>query len=690
MEGKPVAYFEVRLAGGDVNETQETIQIAGNEQFYLGRNSTLCRHHWLDPTISNKHLRIHCVLYEQDPVAGIPPFVYATDLSINGTHLKKSNAASADSQDYGILMGRRHGAFLLDHGDELRLSDFVTLVYNSREKIEQKEASITPLQLKETTLFGSRYLVTERVLGVGGYGKVMVGVHQATKRQLACKVIDVAHLSLLLSQSTVRLSTGEHRTAKKKRWPSRLAKYFREFDIPKDLDHPNIIAIEKVFWSTSTIYIFQELVTGGDLFSYIEYKGGKLRDIEAAVVVRQILKGIEYLHRNDIVHRDLKPDNILMTSLDDGARVVITDFGNARFLPKPQSLGNHPESLKHRMFSMAGTLEFTAPEIHKVNPTMPQEQGYSKSVDMWSIGSITAALLTGDVIFTDRGHPSYEANPKGVILSLARKCDLSRLDDEYDLAWAVVGSRPKDFIKRLLVLREENRLTATEALAHSWFSNECHAAEFEALYSRAVRDWQPRRKVFQLVEQIMDRSTAGALNDIISQDAVSRVFTPSQKTTASQGNYETPRHLAAGWRRNSPLLAITEEHEGASFDGPASLMQQSVRRSSTRQDAIGNSMDKLRLEPENQDMYEMDESDYEYYGLDQDPELDQDAQLSREATADHDAQARTPPQADTDSIVYETPVRTARKHFRSPVREIPSYASLVGEQKRRKISKEAR
>jgi len=66
-----------------------------------------------------------------------------------------------------------------------------------------------------------------------------------------------------------------------------------------------------------------------------------------------VLQALEFLHARDIVHRDLKPDNILMTSLSDGARVVLTDFGNARHIPLAEG--------KQRMFSMVGTLEYAAP-----------------------------------------------------------------------------------------------------------------------------------------------------------------------------------------------------------------------------------------------------------------------------------------------------------------------------------------
>src|SRR5271156_2967142 len=78
-------------------------------------------------------------------------------------------------------------------------------------------------------------------------------------------------------------------------------------------------------------YIFQDLVTAGDLFSYIDSKNGKLSEVEAAVIVRQILVALDFLHERNIVHRDLKPDNILMTSLASGCRVVVSDFDGRYF-----------------------------------------------------------------------------------------------------------------------------------------------------------------------------------------------------------------------------------------------------------------------------------------------------------------------------------------------------------------------
>ncbi|KAF2128353.1 kinase-like protein [Dothidotthia symphoricarpi CBS 119687] len=561
MAGERVAWFEVRAAGQDSYEIPDTIDIRGNEQFHLGRDPELCyRYYWSDITISRRHLRVHCILYEQDPIADIAPFVYATDLSVNGTHLKKHDSDHIGSPGMGILMGR-NSTFLLDHGDELRLSESVTLVYYSDNPVQVTR--LTRIQEQEKSLFASRYLITGRLLGEGGYGKVLIGVQQETQRQLACKMVRLDHLFSRLSGASLRQPSGERgREASDtwKRWPTRIANNFREFDILKDISHPNIATVQKVFWSQHTIYMFQELVTGGDLFSFIEYKGGRINSVCASVIIRQILIGVEYLHAQDIVHRDLKPDNILMTSLDDGARVVITDFGSARFLPNAKKSRDVQATKLQRMFSVAGTLEFAAPEIHRANPTIPAEQGYSKGVDMWSVGTITAAILSGENIFSSNARAEYRSVSRNAIMDHAARCDLSVLDSEYHPTWSSIKNDPKDFIKRLLVLEEEQRMTASQALAHPWFCRAVYAADFEALYERCIKDWHPRHKDHQLVEAI---STTGIPDHKLQQESVSRFFSQSQPDPT----HDILRSLSSSqcWRANTPLPSIRKDYEDTQF-----------------------------------------------------------------------------------------------------------------------------
>ena len=63
--------------------------------------------------------------------------------------------------------------------------------------------------------------------------------------------------------------------------------------------------------------------------SYIERPRTKIFDAEACIIIYQVLKALEYLHRQGICHRDLKPENILMSTPSIGARVILADFGHS-------------------------------------------------------------------------------------------------------------------------------------------------------------------------------------------------------------------------------------------------------------------------------------------------------------------------------------------------------------------------
>jgi serine/threonine protein kinase len=81
------------------------------------------------------------------------------------------------------------------------------------------------------------------------------------------------------------------------------------------------------------------------------------------------------------VHRDLKLENIMMSDESDQAKPKIVDFGLAKIIG-PKQTATEP----------FGTLGYVAPEVLKKNP-------YSFSCDMWSIGCITYALISGSLPF---------------------------------------------------------------------------------------------------------------------------------------------------------------------------------------------------------------------------------------------------------------------------------------------------
>lgn len=121
---------------------------------------------------------------------------------------------------------------------------------------------------------------------------------------------------------------------------------------------------------------------------------------------------------------------------------------------------------------------------------------------MWSLGCVSAVLLTGASAFADPVTRIYSE-------TLAKQCNQEslRLSQE----WQAVRERPRDFVEKLLVIDEAKRMTAPDALRHSWFANDFHRPDFEALYDRAMRHWRPRatgRDLFEFAGPSIARKIA--------------------------------------------------------------------------------------------------------------------------------------------------------------------------------------
>ncbi|KAL4817103.1 kinase-like domain-containing protein [Aspergillus spinulosporus] len=445
----------------DTGEAWSPLAIYSRQEIYVGRDSRKCQYVVKDPFVSNKHLWIYTVIFDQDNPEEVAPLVYAQDISMNGSLWNN------------YRMGNGRSSYLLSDGDILRLSEGVYLIYRSLNYVQP--TYFDPFQALEMKAFSHEYFITRRKLGSGAYGQVHMAYKKNTGQQFACKIVNllaVKHQLAKAGEARHELAFGRNISAKMKDSSVRfqiqgtLEKYHREAKILETLQHPNIIGLEKVYVSGNTIYMFQDLLTAGDLFSYIQYKGGRLPDIEAAVIVRQIVIALDYLHDRNIVHRDLKPDNILMTALADGCRVVLTDFGCATFV----------DPMTSRMMSTVGTFEFSAPEVVKQN-----REGYTKAADLWSLGCLAAVLLTGEPVFDNIPNGRDETCRLKAIENLDVR--MNRLN---------VGERAQDFVLRLLQQDVCKRMDVKQALQHMWFTNPSHKADFEALYKRCIRDWKPR------------------------------------------------------------------------------------------------------------------------------------------------------------------------------------------------------
>ncbi|GAB1290477.1 Cyclin-dependent kinase 8 [Apodemus speciosus] len=182
----------------------------------------------------------------------------------------------------------------------------------------------------------------------------------------------------------------------------------REIALLRELKHPNVISLLKVFLSHADrkVWLLFDYAEH-DLWHIIKFHRASKANKKPVQLPRgmvksllyQILDGIHYLHANWVLHRDLKPANILvMGEGPERGRVKIADMGFAR-------LFNSPLKPLADLDPVVVTFWYRAPEL------LLGARHYTKAIDIWAIGCIFAELLTSEPIFHCRQEDIKTSNP---------------------------------------------------------------------------------------------------------------------------------------------------------------------------------------------------------------------------------------------------------------------------------------
>ncbi|CAH0550649.1 unnamed protein product [Brassicogethes aeneus] len=194
----------------------------------------------------------------------------------------------------------------------------------------------------------------------------------------------------------------------------------------------------------------------------------KLELTQIKSYMKMMLSGIDYMHSHKIMHRDIKPYNLLIS--DQGA-LKIADFGLARiYIKGPKRQYSH----------QVATRWYRSPELLYGSRT------YTPSVDMWSVGCILGEMINKQPIFPGEtdieqlaivlgtlGTPNEEIWPGLNNLPDYNKISFSTSEGK---SWTSVipdaDEVTLDLIINLLVYDGNKRLTASEALDHTFFKKD--------------------------------------------------------------------------------------------------------------------------------------------------------------------------------------------------------------------------
>jgi protein-serine/threonine kinase len=249
-------------------------------------------------------------------------------------------------------------------------------------------------------------------IGRGNFGVVYKGVNLETKQVVAIKVLnldtvedevlDVQHEIAVLSQ----LSQSDAHN---------ITKYYGSY-----------------LYGTR-LWIIMDLCAGGSVRTLL--KPGAIEEKYIAVLARELLTALVYIHKEGIIHRDIKAANVLITK---EGRVRLCDFGVAAEIT----------TNKLKRSTIVGTPYWMAPEV------ITEGALYNTKADIWSLGVTIYEIATGNPPYADQ-------EAMRAIMLIPRQKPARLEGSQYSPAL-------KDFVAQCLDENPNERPSAEELMKHKF------------------------------------------------------------------------------------------------------------------------------------------------------------------------------------------------------------------------------
>jgi len=213
----------------------------------------------------------------------------------------------------------------------------------------------------------SQYTLLEK-LGTGSFGTVYKGIHNETKQIVAIKQIGKRLYCHAQGQPQLTFVPS----ADLEDSDDDISEIQQEIASLAQCDSEYVTRYYGSFVVSYKLWIIMEYLAGGSCLDLL--KPGVFSEAHIAVICRELLLGLDYLHTESTIHRDIKAANVLLSS---SGKVKLADFGVAAQLTN---------TLRH---TFVGTPFWMAPEVIR-------QAGYDAKADMWSLGITAIEMANGE------------------------------------------------------------------------------------------------------------------------------------------------------------------------------------------------------------------------------------------------------------------------------------------------------